>query len=101
MVTRSTCNIAWQFTDATHTTAFFWADAGERKRAYKLAQGDKTFRPQRRRTGYEARYVLAQDEQTMEAFDEFVSQLLHAGWEELLEKGSYWWNRSFRHAIVV
>jgi hypothetical protein len=101
MQTWSTCHIAWQFTDATHTTAVFWADAGERKGAYKMAQGEKTFRPRRKNTGYEASYELAQDEQTVEALNAFVSQLLQGGWEELLEEGFYWWNRSFHHVVTA
>lgn len=101
MQTWRTCNIAWQFTDASHTKAYFWADAGERKRTYKLAQGAKTFQPKKRLTGYEARYELAQDDQTKEALTEFVSQLLYAGWEELLDKGLHWWNRSFRQEVIA
>lgn len=99
MATWRTCTIAWQFTDASHTAAVFWADAGESNRMHKLAQGDKTFQPQRRLTGYEANYVLTQNEQTMEALDEIVSHLRQTGWEELSETGTYWWNRSFRQEV--
>lgn len=101
MATWKTCTIAWQFTDPSHTAAVFWADAGERTRAHKLAQGDKTFQPKRRLTGYEASYALTQNEQTREALDEIVSQLRQAGWEEFGEAGMYWWNRSFRQEVTA
>jgi len=101
METWRMCSIAWLFTDASHTSAFFWADARERKRAYKLAQGDMRFQPTRKRTGYELTYELRQDEQTSEALTQFVSQLLRSGWEPLPEEGLYWWNRSFRREASV
>ncbi len=101
MATWRTCTIAWQFTDPSHSAAVFWADAGEPTRTHKLAQGSKTFQPQRKLTGYEASYVLTKNEQTIEALDEIVSHLLQAGWEELGEAGLHWWNRSFRQEVAA
>lgn len=101
MATWRTCTIAWQFTDPSHTAAVFWADAGERTPVHKLAQGGMTFQLKRKLTGYEANYILMQNEQTKDALDEIVSHLLQAGWEELSETGMYWWNRSFRQEVGV
>lgn len=99
MATWRTCTIAWQLTDPSLTAAVFWADAGERTCVHKLAQGSKTFQPKRRFTGYEANYVLTQNEQTMVALDEIVSQLRQAGWENPSETRMYWWNRSFHQEV--
>jgi hypothetical protein len=101
MDTWESCSIAWLFTDPSHTTAFFWADAQMRKRAYKLAQGHRVFQPVHKLTGYEASYALTQDTLTTEALDEFVSQLVESGWEALPEKGLYWWNRSFHREVTA
>lgn len=96
-----TCTIAWQFTDPSHSAAVFWVDAGERTHTHRLAQGSKIFQPKRTLTGYEASYVLTQNEQTMEALDEIVTHLVQAGWEELGDRGLYWWNRSFRQEVAA
>jgi hypothetical protein len=45
METWRMCSIVWLFTDASQTSAFFWADALERTRSYKLAQGNMRFQP--------------------------------------------------------
>jgi hypothetical protein len=66
-----------------------------------LAQGDKTFQPKRKLTGYEASYELTQDEQTLQALQQFVAQLLGSGWEEVPDERLHWWNRSFRREVVA